>query len=326
MRHPRSTVLASQVPTSSLPGRAWRLAVMGLVQLLVHGAPTLASAQQVALKSKYEEGSQLVYRITSRQDLQMPMGMGSQRTNQTETVRWTVQSVAPNGDATIAVTTEHVRLEASGPGGNQIFDSGTDDAPSTPEAGIAAFMVGLTYSVVVGTDGTVKSVQGSEQFIEAMRASLPPEAAAMADQMFSEEFISSMIQQRIQVFPTDPVGPNDAWQDSFGTALPMFGTMTTNLTFVLDGVEQRDGRTVALISSTGEMDLGDILGPLAGFGEIDMDTEMTGAMTFDVDRGVTLSGTNTMDMVMTISVAGQSMDLSMTNMTRQELIEYIPGG
>ena len=45
-----------------------------------------------------------------------------------------------------------------------------------------------------------------------------------------------------------------------------------------------------------------------------------------MDRGVTLSGTNTMDMVMTISVAGQSMDMSMTNMVRQELIEYIPGG
>ena len=133
------------------------------------------------------------------------------------------------------------------------------------------------------------------------------------------------MQQRSQVFPTDPVGPNDAWQDSFGTTIPMFGTMTTNVIFVLEGVEQRDGRTVALISSTGEMVLGDALGPLAGLGEMDMETEMTGSMTFDVDRGVTLSSTVTTDMAMTMSVGGQSINMSMTNLVSQELIEYIPG-
>ena len=101
--------------------------------------------------------------------------------------------------------------------------------------------------------------------------------------------------------------------------------MTTNVIFVLEGVEQRDGRTVALISSTGEMVLGDALGPLAGLGEMDMETEMTGSMTFDVDRGVTLSSTVTTDMAMTMSVGGQSINMSMTNLVSQELIEYIPG-
>ena len=195
MRHTRLTVVALRMPTRRLVARTWRLAVAGLVQVLILSAPTLASAQQVTLKSKYEEGSQLVYRVTSRQNIQMPMGLGSQTVNQVETTRWTVLSVAPDGDATM--------------------------------------------------------------------------------------------QQRSQVFPTDPVGPNDAWQDSFGTTIPMFGTMTTNVIFVLEGVEQRDGRTVALISSTGEMVLGDALGPLAGLGEMDMETEMTGSMTFDVDRGIT---------------------------------------
>ena len=106
--------------------------------------------------------------------------------------------------------------------------------------------------------------------------------------------------------------------------------MTTNVIFVLEGVEQRDGRTVALISSTGEMvlgdALGDALGPLAGLGEMEMETEMTGSMIFDVDRGVTLSSTVTTDMAMAISVGGQSINMSMTNLVSQELIEYIPGG
>ena len=298
----------------------------GLVQVLILSAPTLASAQQVTLKSKYEEGSQLVYHVTSRQNIQMPMGLGSQTVNQVETTRWTVLSVAPNGDATISVTTEHMRMEVGGPDGTQLYDSDTDDAPATPEARMAAAMVGLTYSMVVGEDGTVKSVEGTEQFLEVMRSSLPPEATAMADQMFGDDFFSNMMRQRSQVFPTDPVGPNDAWQDSFGTTIPMFGTMTTNVIFVLEGVEQRDGRTVALISSTGEMVLGDALGPLAGLGEMDMETEMTGSVTFDVDRGVTLSSTVTTNMAMTMSVGGQSINMSTTNLVSQELIEYIPGG
>ena len=160
MRHARSTVLASQMPTWSLAAQAWKLGVVGLVQLLIHSAPTLASAQRVTLKSKYEEGSQLVYRVTSRQNLQMPMGLGSQTVNQIETTRWTVLSVAPDGDATITVTTEHMRMEVGGPDGTQLYDSDTDDAPATPEARMAAAMVGLTYSMVVGEDGTVRSVEG----------------------------------------------------------------------------------------------------------------------------------------------------------------------
>lgn len=322
MRHALSTVVALPMPTWTLAGRTWRLALVGLVQLLIHSAPTLASAQQVVLRPHNEEGSQLVYRVTLQQETQMP-GLGSEVINQTETMRWTVQSVAPDGDATITVTTEHTSVELVGLAGNEFYDSDSDDAPATPAAQLAAARVGLSYSMVMGADGRVKAVQGTEQLIEVMLASLPPEAEAMVEQMFNEDVL---MQQMSQVFPTDPVGPDDSWQNSTSTTNPMFGTMTTNLTFVLDGVEQRDGRTVALISITGEIVFGDASGgPLAGLGDVVIgDTEMLGTMTFDVDRGVILSNDTTNNVTVTVSVAGQSMSVTTATVSSQELIEYIP--
>jgi len=311
--------------TRSLARRTWRLAAVGLVQLLILSAPTLASAQEVLLKWKYEEGSQLVYRVVTQQEIQLPMGMGLQVINQTETSRWTVQSVTADGDATITVTTEHARMEANGPSGSQVYDSDTDDAPTTPEARLAAGMLGLSYTMVVGADGTVKSVEDTEQLIETMRSSMPPEVIGLLGEMLNEDFFNNMAQQRTQGFPTEPLGINDGWEDSSSMTVPMLGTATRKFIFVLEGLEQRDGRTVALISSTGEMVLGDAAGGLlAGLMEI-ADTEITGSMAFDVDRGVILSSTTGSNMAITMSVGAQSMTMSVTMLTSQELIEYIPG-
>ncbi len=289
--------------------------------------PALVSAQEIMLKWGFQEGSQVVMQMTNRMEMLMPGGFSSQVMDQTVRMRQTVQSVDLSGDATLMVTTEHMRMEGIGPAGNQLYDSDTGDIPSDPAILGAAAMVRQSYSMVVQPDGTVKSVQGIEELVEAMRTSFPPEVAPMLDEMFNADILIEIAQQGMQILPTDPISPGDSWQTSFTMPNPLLGEVTNNLTFVLDQVEERDGKTVALLSSTGEI-VADAPDGLKGLPmEMDVDAEMTGSLIFELDRGLVLSSITTNEMTMTMSGPdGASMTMPMTTVTSLELVEYIPGG
>ena len=289
--------------------------------------PAPVSAQEIMLKWGFQEGSQVVMQMTNRMEMSMPGGFSTQVMDQTVRMRQTVQSVDLSGDATLMVTTEHMRMEGIGPAGNQLYDSDTGDIPTDPAILGAAAMVGQSYSMVVQPDGTVKSVQGIEELVEAMRTSFPPEVAPMLDEMFNADILSEIAQQGMQILPTDPISPGDSWQTSFTMPNPLLGEVTNNLTFVLDQVEERDGKTVALLSSTGEI-VADAPDGLEGLPmEMDVDAEMTGSLIFELDRGLVLSSITTNEMTMTMSGPdGASMTMPMTTVTSLELVEYIPGG
>ena len=304
-----------------------RSSLFAIWTILAMSTPAPVSAQEIMLKLGFQEGSQIVMQMTNRMEMSMPGGFSSQVMDQTVRMRQTVQSVDLSGDATLMVTTEHMRMEGIGPAGNQLYDSDTGDIPTDPSILGAAAMVGQSYSMVVGPDGTVKSVQGIEELVEAMRASSPPEAAPMLDEMFNADILIEIAQQGIQILPTDPVSPGDSWQTSSTMPNPLLGEVTNNLTFVLDQVEERDGKTVALLSSTGEI-VADAPDGLAGLPmEMDVDAEMTGSLIFELDRGLVLSSITTNKMTMTMSGPdGASMTMPMTTVTSLELVEYIPGG
>ncbi len=289
--------------------------------------PAPVSAQEIMLKWGFQEGSQVVMQMTNRMEMLMPGGFSSQVMDQTVRMRQTVQSVDLSGDATLMVITEHMRMEGIGPAGNQLYDSDTGDIPSDPAILGAAAMVRQSYSMVVQPDGTVKSVQGIEELVEAMRTSFPPEVAPMLDEMFNADILIEIAQQGMQILPTDPISPGDSWQTSFTMPNPLLGEVTNNLTFVLDQVEERDGKTVALLSSTGEI-VADAPDGLEGLPmEMDVDAEMTGSLIFELDRGLVLSSITTNEMTMTMSGPdGASMTMPMTTVTSLELLEYIPGG
>jgi len=295
--------------------------------ILAMSTPAPVSAQEIMLKWGFQEGSQVVMQMTNRMEMSMPGGFSTQVMDQTVRMRQTVQSVDLSGDATLMVTTEHMRMEGIGPAGNQLYDSDTGDIPSDPAILGAAAMVGQSYSMVVQPDGTVKSVQGIEELVEAMRTSFPPEVAPMLDEMFNADILIEIAQQGMQILPTDPISPGDSWQTSFTMPNPLLGEVTNNLTFVLDQVEERDGKTIALLSSTGEI-VADAPDGLEGLPmEMDVDAEMTGSLIFELDRGLVLSSITTNEMTMTMSGPdGASMTMPMTTVTSLELVEYIPGG
>jgi hypothetical protein len=302
-----------------------RPSLFAIWAILVMSVPPLVSAQEITLKWGFVEGSEQVLQLTNRMEISMPIGFASQVMDQSIRMRQTVQSVDSNGDATVTVTTEHIRMEGIGPGGDQLYDSDSGDIPTDPAILGAAAMVGQDYSMVVGADGTVKSIQGIEELVESMRSSFPPEVAPMLGEMFNAETLTEIAQQGVQILPEDPISPGGSWQTSFTMPNPLLGEVINTITFVLDGIEERDGRTVALLSSTGEI-VTVTPEDLAGLPmEMDVDAEMTGFLIFELDRGLVLSSSTRTEMTMTMSGPdGSSMTMPMTTTGSLELVEYTP--
>ena len=291
------------------------------------GSP--AFAQKIALRWKYEQGSELVYRATNHQEIDMAAMGGTAVSEQIQTVRWRVVEVAPNGDATIRMTTERVQIDVQGMAGNVKYDSESGEAPADPQTRALAAMAGVSYTMGVGPDGSGKAMQGLDELREKMFASFPPEQVAMLQSMggelFSDESMTRMAQQSVQLFPEEPVGPSDTWKSSFRTSIPMIGSMTTNMTFTVMGIERRDGRTVAKISAAGELEFGnDSATPLPMTFDLGA-TKINGSIDFDADRGVTLASTVSTAMQMEVTAGGQQVAMGMTNRVSLELIEYVSG-
>jgi len=318
---------------TATPGRARRPRWRGPVLLPVLVACALAAhpaaAQKVTLRWKYRADSELVYRVTNHQDSYISMG-GASSSDQTQTMRWKVTEVAPNGDATVRMTTERVQIDMQGMAGNVKYDSDSGEPPADPQTRMAAAMAGISYTMVVSPEGTVKSIQGLDQLREKILSALPPEQVAMAQSMggelFSEEAITRMAQQNVQVFPDEAVGPGDSWKRSFTLPVPMLGAMTTNTTFTLTGTEQREGRTIVRIETTGTMSVDSESSSSPVPMTIDLgDTKMSGSIDFDADRGITVSSTMTTSMQMNVGAGGQQMSMTMNQSMTTELIEVKAG-
>jgi hypothetical protein len=244
-------------------------------------------------------------------------------------MRWKVTEVAPNGDATVSMTTERVQIEMQGMAGNLSYDSESGEPPSDPQARLATAMAGMSYTMVISPDGSVKSIQGIDKLRDEMLASMPPEQVAtmqaVAGEMFSEESMTRMAQQNVQVFPAEAVGPGDTWDRSFTMAVPVLGEMTTKTTFTLTGTEQREGRTIATIATSGDISMGgESSSPVPM--TIDLgDTKMGGTIDFDTERGITVSSTMTTSMQMNVDAGGQQMSMTMNGSMTTELIEFVAG-
>ena len=316
-----------------MPGPArtrprWRGPVLlsALAAFALTAAPT--AAQKVTLRWKYRAGDELVYRVRNHQDMYLSMGAANS-SDQTQTMRWRVTGVSPEGDATIVMTTERVQIETQGMGGNVKYDSDSGEPPTDPTLKTAAAMAGMNYTMVVGADGSVKSIQGIDELRERMLASLPPDQVAMmqtmAGDLFTEESLTRMAQQNVQVFPGEAVAPGYTWKRSFSMPVPMLGTMTTNTTFTLTGTEQREGRTVAKIETIGDISIAaDSASPVPMPMDLS-DAKMSGNIDFDTDRGILDSSTTNMNMQMDVNAGGQQMSMTMSQVMTTELVEYKAG-
>lgn len=279
-----------------------------------------AAAQSVELRWKLEAGTELGYRTATRTETQLPQGMGTSTTSMDTTERWSVLGVDGDGNATIRLTTERVRMSMEGPMGTMSVDSANEADSGSSALDAVTAMAGTSYSVVLDPRGTMVELSGLEELRDALAARISdPAAQAMLDQTLSEEALRGQWELGMTALPAGAVGVGSTWQNDITVSLPPAGTMIAAFS---NEVESIDGDLVVMAGS-GNMSVSDgsvVRSPTPVPVTLG-DATLSGTSRFEAGRGLLLAAEVTMAAQMSMTTVGRETVMDVVTTVTVELIE-----
>ena len=297
-----------------LAGRAVTALLCGTLTLAGVGCGML---RDVSLTWKLEPGADLVYRLSMRSESELPQSMGTSTMHMDTTQRWSVLEVDSDGNATVRITTEGVRMEIAGPMGTMTMDSADETRARSPLDAIRV-MVGTSYSVVLDPRGALLGMSGIDEMLDALRARIPdPSARTMLDQMVSEEALSAQWRQGMLSLPGEAVGVGSTWENAFTLPLPLVGSMTVATSHELESLDEE----LAVIHSSGTMGLADDALASSRIPMEFRDATIAGTTRFDADRGLLLDAETTIALQTVMTVGDQETALEALTTVTVELVE-----
>ena len=276
-----------------------------------------AAAQSVELAWQLEAGTDLVYRVSVQSETELPQGMGSSTMNMDTTQRWSVLEVDGNGNATIRLATDRVRMSIGGPMGTMSVDSSDPAGSGSPLDAVAA-LAGTSHSVVIDSRGTLLEMSGIEALQETLRAQMPdPSAQAMLDQILNEETLRGQWEQGMVTLPAEAVGVGSTWERTLTMPLPPAGTAAVTTSNEVASIEG----DLVVIGSSGTLSVADDGSAPSPIPVNIGDATMTGTSRFDNGRGLLLDTEATIALQMTMSMGGQGIALDVVTTVTMELVE-----
>jgi hypothetical protein len=300
------------------------LAVLGVLVVLiaVAGVLVMVLARQgggpVELRLRLEAGRSYAFRteVNASQKIEGRAG-GQARSEMTMDYTWDVQEVDAEGNATIKVTQDAVRMESHGPGGEQVVYDSTS-ASGEEAGGIAAVfgaLVGRSYTVKVSPTGDVLAVSGIGKAMAGMAEQVGGAGSQMGPALtgpgVGEEAVKASIQEHFDFYPPGPVRIGDSWERR--AELPGFGETGMTTTYKL---KKRRGGT-AVIAVEAEIEGEAIEMPFGG-GSIEISGTREGTLEVEESSGCVSKGEVTHEFAASMSGGAQSGKASgvVTQITR----------
>ena len=297
-----------------------------LTTLLILAALGPAEAQELTLRLRPEEGRTYRTRIVTEIDVTQTV-MGQSMDNHqvtTSVMAYEILSVDEEGVASTRVTYESMKFQQTGPIGRIEYDSSNPPAIMDEATRAYSVMVGRSFHMKLGPDGSVSEVEGMAELMEELLADIPtPDFTASMRGSIEDMFGDDMFETGIGglMFPGHAVSVGDTWT-GIGSAqgvVPMILATTWTLSDRRDGIAYMDVRSVVGEGEPGVIEMGpmsvtyDMSGGASGTVEIDERTgwtirsSMVGAYsgTTTIDMPGLPGGPMTSPLTMTISTAAE---------------------
>jgi hypothetical protein len=198
---------------------------MPLIRRLVFACVVVFLAGFVHAQEKYmlrlnlEAGQRYQQRMTMTQSIDQVMNGITVTMNQDMTLDYdySVTDVDAQGVATVESTYNRVASKVSTQGMAVSFDSATAEDPISPEFRPLAAMVGKKFTMRISPLGSVASIEGLSEILDAVIAEMSVEGPAREQvlenmkRQFGEEAMKDLIEQAMAIYPLEPVAVGDTW-------------------------------------------------------------------------------------------------------------------
>ena len=266
----------------------------------------------VEFKASWPVGQRLVHRVETITDTEGQNPVNQQpfklANSQVQELAFTALKARESGGHEVEVETLAISTTNKIGTNTTIFTSRSDPKQDAKNNFLAAPMrklVGSKVKMLTTADGKVEKVEGGPQLRSKVVAGANMYVIASLNNMLSDEAIKGWNTFHTGL-PDKEVKPGDSWattrNQNFGP-----GTITLDATNTFKGWEQRDGRKVALIESSGVI----VAKPPAGNSPVTVTVEdgatTSGKAWFDPALGCIVESTATSDFSIKMAFAtGQS--------------------
>lgn len=226
--------------------------------IAVAAAATLLATQDVGLRYRWTKGQVDKYQLT--QEVQMHMGgipgLGEMTVTTTigQAYSMTAMDVAANGNASLNMVIDAIKMSLASPMMNMSYDSAAGTAPTdamgAAMANVFSAMIGKNIQVVMTPRGSVEQVSGASEMLKGMAEKMGgmsgPGMPSPTD-MFSNDSLKAMFSQSFAMMPPAAVGVGGTWSNAFTIPNPL-GDIAFSGTSTLSAIEKVNGRDMAKIT------------------------------------------------------------------------------
>lgn len=228
-----------------------------------------SAEEKITLRLNLEKGAKKKMSYDMAMDMVVNVPQQGQqikgKTNMGFDISAEVADVADNGELTMKMTYDRVRMLVSmGPVQLDFDSADPDKGGNNPASAALAAMVGKTITVKMTPQGKVLDIEGLDQ--------LGPQGAGF----------SKLFDQMFNYFPDKPVGVGDSWEGKM--KLPADGQMAADMKMVSTLKARKEGKAIIGVDAT-----------MSAKGAVSISGKMTGAMTVDEKTGWFEKGDMTMN-------------------------------
>ncbi len=260
-----------------------------------------AASRSVLLRYKFEDQT-LRYKTTVETITSNPMGGEFRMT--LSSVDQHVLKAKPEGGGFAEVTRSEFDQQSN------MFDKLRESGMEVPDMDeMLGSFEGVVFRMHMTERGRIEKVEGLDEAMEKMVASMDPMAAQMLKSMFSDDAMDRMMKQSQVVFPEEAVEPGAKWSHEGVIGAPMGGEgeMAIETKMLLRKIEAAGGNRVAVIGL--EMT---IEGKMTMMGmSMSQKGTATGEMRFDIDLGAQRNHHLVMETTSTTASLPEPMKMTM---------------
>ncbi len=253
---------------------------LGLV-CMVTSAISILHAQTVTLKFNPANGSR--YDVSSTNNFSIKQTVMGQQIDMkfanTVNMRYDITDAGANKNLNLSYDSAKMSFQFMGQ--ETVINSESADTANAANKMFRSIH-GKKVNVLIAPDGTVKQAEGFDALTKGM-ATAGGETQKMADELFSEATVKSLLEQSFKMYPEGPVSPGSTWASDIQIEKPYKLILRNNYTL------KKIAGGKSLISVAGKIDT-------QGFTkmqqqgmemEINMTGTVTGTITMDNASGIT---------------------------------------